>query len=112
MLARTLDWEYGLHWDESSRNLEEVVVGLADFLRDENLWDPTDDDIEILGAIAPDSHSGIYHLEDDIDREMLHDLYDELVELVNDLLPDDRWFGYLNEGGGWGVWDFDFDGGF
>lgn len=102
-----LDWEPGLYWDESSRNLEEVTLELANGILGARagLWSISLEDQDILKAITPDSHTGLYYLEEHIDRELMVELYEEMADLVNDNLREGLWFGYLNEGGGWGVWE-------
>ncbi len=96
--------EPGLHWDESSRTLEEVTRDLYPFLVSRKLFSPTPEDEKILASISQDSHSGLWKSED---HEMVGYLYEELAEIVSDELPDPYWFGYENEGGGWGVWGYD-----
>ena len=107
--ARRLDWEPGLYWDESSRNLEEVTANLADALLAENkgLWDVDLETQDVLRAINQDSHTGIYFVDPNTDRELVVELYEELAEIVNQNLPDGLYFGYVNEAGGWGVFSYE-----
>jgi len=104
-----LNWEPGLYWDESSRTLEEVTLQLADSILQERkgLWSISLEDQNILRAIHQDSHTGIYHLEDGVEREWMEELYQEMADLVSDNLRPGLYFGYLNEGGGWGVWEYE-----
>ena len=101
-----LDLEIGLHYDESNRTLAEVTNSLYEMLVDEDLFDPTPDDLQIYEQIIPDSHTGIWHYLGD-DYEFLHELYEDLVTIVTDNLPDDHYFAYENDGGGWGVWTYE-----
>lgn len=107
--ARRLNWEPGLYFDESSRNLEEVTVHLADAILAEGkgLWDIDLETQDILRAINPDPHTGIYRVDENTDRELVTELYEELTEIINHNLPDPLYFGYVNEAGGWGVFSYE-----
>ncbi len=103
------NWEPGLYFDESSRNLEEVTSILADAILAEGkgLWNVDLEAQDILRAIKTDPRSGLSYVDEDTDRELVVWLYEELAELVTENLPEGLFFGYVNEAGGWGVFSYE-----
>lgn len=105
--AQVIDLEPGLYFDESARTLPEVTVHIMDWATEAG-YDPTEDETEILESVIVDERSGLYRFPDHLAEFGLY-LYEALADWITDHLPDGLWFGYLNEAGGWGIWEEEED---
>jgi len=106
---RKLDLEPGLYFDEAVRTLPEVTLRISAWV--EELGIELDSEMATIldQGIVEDSHTGLLRWSENVDPELGDDIYRELTDIVTEHLPEGLWFGYLNEGGGWGVWEDEED---
>ena len=101
--SKVLELEPGLYFDEGVRTLPEVTLNVFEWAG-ETGWEADPEAHNIVEHyIVQCSHSGIWHWKEGTE-EIGHSLYEELCDHINEHLPEGLWFGYLNEGGGWGIW--------
>ena len=104
--STTLNLDPGLYFDEAVRTLAEVTLEISGWAETAG-WECDEEARGILDRIEQDPRSGLYRFSDqDHEQDTPNDLYQELAEYLTDHLENGRWFGYLNEGSGWGVWDY------
>ena len=104
--STTLDLEPGLYFDEGVYTLAEVTLEISELAKAAG-WQADGGAIEILEhGIERDPHTGWCRWTTSDYAEIGPELYEDLTFYLTDHLENGRWFGYLNEGGGWGVWDY------
>lgn len=94
----------GLYFDESGRTLAEVTAALAACLEDQGLYSPDEEDRATLAGITQDETSGLFHSPD---YEAVGWVYEALEDIITENTAEDLYWGYLNEGGGWGLWSIE-----